>query len=865
MTTQANATTALHRAKLRRPDAADHYVARLRLLELLDDTVRVPLVLVIAPAGAGKTTLVSAWTANSDVPTAWLSLDEDDGDMAQFWSGVVAALDTVVPGCGARALASLRREAPRHEAVDRLLEDLDGPPRPPAVLVIDDVQHVDGHDAIAASVARFIRHLPPWLHVVLLSRRDVALPADRMRSRGQLAEIRFADLRFSPDEATELLTALVPTLTTDEIAAAVERADGWAASLRFSALAARHGRTRPLSDRPDLDDDVLVNDYVWREVLARELGDVLDVLSAAALVARINPSLATAITRRPDAGDLLLVAEEHGLFLTRQGASGWFELHALVRQVLRADLAVRAPTTLAELHARAARWFEDADEAVAALDQWLLAGRPREALRLLATTHADLYDRGRDATVRRVIAAIPPAVVAGDLDAMVAYAWCHLLVDRRRFIDLVEEVAWWVDRSAVTGAVPTRLIVLRSWAAAIGGGWVRGGELARQATTELGDGWWKDPLGRSAWNMVAWELALSERWDDTSADVRHAELALSRDPERRLAFEGTRALGHALSGRPLDALRIAAGVRRRAEVSQLSTLRAELRLAEALAHRELGDRARARRELAELAGEPAETMLYCRILATLELARVQLDDGERAAALVSFDQAGALIESEGFGPDGRSWLVRVGTLLALAAGDLDGARSWADGDDDPFWRAVSLARIGLATGDAAGAIAAIDAAAPRCPRHEVVLGLLTARAVGQPDEAVKLATTAVEVAAAHGMLQTVASEGPEAIELVEHAAWRAPAGWMDRLRRTAAETASTPPLDARQLVEPLTERELAVLRLLPSRLTVREIADELYVSMNTVKFHLRVIYRKLGVNSRAEAAGIARRTSFTRR
>ena len=860
---RTSADSALQRAKLRPPGLPDPYLPRPRLLELLDDVARAPLTVVVAPAGAGKTSLVAPWIADCGHPAAWLSLDESDRDRARFWSGLVAALETVAPGSGAGALGMLRRGARRDDAVDRLLDELDSQPRDPTVLVVDDLQCVDGYDTIAFELARFVRHLPAWLHLVLVSRRDVQLPVDRMRSRGQLGEIRFADLRFSPDEAAEWLKLLAPELAPDDVATAVARADGWAASLRFSALAARHARAQAMAPPPAPDDGVLVHDYLVREVLGDEPDEILDVLSAAAIVRRINPSLAQAITGRPDAGDLLRMAEGRGLFVTRVGTTGWFELHAPVREVLYADLTARAPAELAGFHEHAARWLEEADEAVEALDQWIMAERPGEALRLLATTHAQLYDRGRADDVRRIITAIPPEIVADDPAAMAALAWCHLLVNRRRFVELVEQLVWWIERSAPTAPVPARITMLQSWAAAISGRWAEGGELARRALDDLGPGWWQDPLGRFGWNMIARDVALSERWDDASPDVRQAELALSRDPERRLAFEGTRALGHVLAGRPLDALRVAAGVRRGAAVAQMSTLRTELRLAEALAHRELGDRTRARAELTALADEPAETTLDCRLLAGLELARMHLDEGEPAAAVEALDRAEALMDAEGF--DGRAGLARVGVLIALAGGDLDTARAWAEGDRDPFWHGVAGARILLACGDRPAAVAALETAVPRCPHHEVVVGLLGARSVVSPDEAAKLATNAVEVAARHGLLQTVASEGPDAIELVEHAAWRAPAGWMDRLRRTAAETMSGPRLDHHDLVEPLTDREVAVLRLLPSRLTIREIADELYVSMNTVKFHLRVIYRKLGVNSRAEAAELARRTTFTRR
>jgi LuxR family transcriptional regulator, maltose regulon positive regulatory protein len=213
----------------------------------------------------------------------------------------------------------------------------------------------------------------------------------------------------------------------------------------------------------------------------------------------------------------------------------------------------------------------------------------------------------------------------------------------------------------------------------------------------------------------------------------------------------------------------------------------------------------------------------------------------------------------------RGWLTRGGTLLAVVEGDLDAARRWAEQVDDPFWSGVSEARVHLAGGDHPAATTALAAAVPRCVRHEVILALLRARAVADRDEGMKYASVAVEMASADGLLQTVASEAEEVIDLVEQAAWRAPEEWLDRLRRASAETRTLDAPGGPELIEPLTARERDVLRFLPSRLTVREIADELYVSVNTLKFHLRVIYRKLGVNSRAEAAEMARTMTKLRR
>jgi LuxR family maltose regulon positive regulatory protein len=258
-------------------------------------------------------------------------------------------------------------------------------------------------------------------------------------------------------------------------------------------------------------------------------------------------------------------------------------------------------------------------------------------------------------------------------------------------------------------------------------------------------------------------------------------------------------------------------------------------------------------------------MLHCRILAMAALAQAHVDAGDPAAARGVLDAVEALADAQCVEGNGMDWPARVGVLLALADGDLDQARRSADRVSDPFWRGISRARVHAAAGDGPTALDELALLTPRCIRHEVVLALLRARLLDDADEAVECAGTAVELASAHGLLQTVAAEGAPVIDLVEKAAWRAPQAWLDRLRRSATAHRSTDSLDAPPLAEPLTARERDVLRFLPSRLTVQEIADELYVSVNTVKFHLRVIYRKLGVNSRSEAAKVARRMTQVHR
>ena len=262
--------------------------------------------------------------------------------------------------------------------------------------------------------------------------------------------------------------------------------------------------------------------------------------------------------------------------------------------------------------------------------------------------------------------------------------------------------------------------------------------------------------------------------------------------------------------------------------------------------------------LRALADAQTETMIYTRVLALLELAEAHLDIDDAHAARLHLERAELLIDTEDLQGGGRLWLARVGTRVGLAVGSIDLARTWAEQVDDPFWGGVSTARVLLATADRAAGLAALDAATPRCARHQVVLGLMRAGAVDDQDEALQHASAAVEVAAANEMLQTVASEGSGVLDLIERTAWHAPGPWFDRLRRAVAGGAARPSPGGHELLEQLTDRERDVLRFLPSRLTIKEIAAELYVSINTLKFHLKVIYRKLGVTSRAEAAQRAR-------
>lgn len=375
----------------------------------------------------------------------------------------------------------------------------------------------------------------------------------------------------------------------------------------------------------------------------------------------------------------------------------------------------------------------------------------------------------------------------------------------------------------------------------------------------------REPLAAVGWGQLAHRVALEERWDDAGPVETEARLSARVDVRRRAVAEAGRALGLALAGRPFESLGVVVRCRRLVEQGHLASVRDELAVADAIVARELGESRRAAPELERLAASTTAPA-YVRMLAQTELVHLYLCDGEGDLAAQMLRHSGKDLEAGGAATARGGWADRLalaGVQLSLARDDVPGAATWASGLVDPFWGPLSAARIRFASGEQGAAHDFVVRAAPRCARHRVISGLVRARVLAHEDHdtAVAVAGMALETAVEHGMLQTVAAEGKAAMDLVELSAWRVPDAWMDRLRRLAGPTWTIPgPMV--WPIEELTQREREVLRLLPSRLTQGEIAGELFVSRNTLKFHLRLIYRKLGARSRSDAVAIARLRSL---
>ena len=305
------------------------------------------LTLLSAPAGFGKTTLLSAWLATVDRPAAWLSLDQGDNDPASFWAYVVAALQSVAPGVGASTLALLqeRQPPPIEHVLTTLLNEL-GAAESDIVLVLDDYHVIDSRD-VQDGMAFLLDHLPPQLHLVIASRADPAMPLAKLRARGELVEMRAADLRFTPEEAAAYLTdAMGLALTADDVAALEERTEGWIAALQLAALSmeGRDDATEFIAGFAG--DDRYIVDYLVEEVVQRQPDRVQSFLLQTSVLGRLTASLCDAVTGQDDGKAMLDALDRANLFLVPlDDGRRWYRYHHLFADVLRARLLDEHPAS----------------------------------------------------------------------------------------------------------------------------------------------------------------------------------------------------------------------------------------------------------------------------------------------------------------------------------------------------------------------------------------------------------------------------------------------------------------------------------------------------------------------------------------
>ena len=440
--------------KLNVPGLRPDLVPRPRLAQRLDDGLAQGLVLVCAPAGYGKTVLLAEWARHGRAPVAWLSLDAGDNDPARFWRHAVAALDRVRPGISERMGPLLGPPPPPsfEPLVTALINEVAGQPdADEALLLVLDDYHVISSQLVHESLGFLLEHRPPGVHLALTSRSDPPLALARLRARGQLTELRAADLRFTAGEAAALLPRSRPRpagaarapLPDAAAAALAARTEGWAAGLQLAGLSLR--------GQSDVDGFVAaftgshrhVLDYLAEEVLERQPGRMREFLLETSVLERLSGELCDTVTGRPGSQALLEQAERAGLFVVPlDEVRGWWRYHHLFADLLRARLQQEQPGRAAELHRNAAAWYAERGLADDAIRHAVAAGEMTWAARLIEQHYDELfYLRGEATTIRRWLSVLPEDLVRSRPRLLLTQAFLALIGGRLEAVEPLLDAA----------------------------------------------------------------------------------------------------------------------------------------------------------------------------------------------------------------------------------------------------------------------------------------------------------------------------------------------------------------------------------------------------------------------------------------
>jgi LuxR family maltose regulon positive regulatory protein len=424
--------------KLHIPALRQGHVHRAGLVSILR-TAATRLTVLAAPAGSGKTSLLSEWHADASErrPFAWMSLDAADNDPVRFWDGVLSALETVSPRVGASARAALHSPGTTVDdhVLPLLINDLAALPAP-IVLVLDDY-HVIENLRIHGALELLIERLPPTAHVALATRSDPPLALSRLRARGQLTEIRAGDLRFELAEAAAFIADVVGVkLDDEEIARLHERTEGWAAGLQLAGLTLKGRDDHHRFVELFAGDDQHIVDYLGFEVLDRQPPALREFLLRTSVLDRLSGPLCVAVTGVAEAAHILRELERENAFVVALDSKReWYRYHHLFAELLRAELARTSPALVGELHQRAAAWYREAGAIHEAIAHATAAGDFAGAIELITAHWYEFLQRGRQATVAAWIDRLPSEAVTKDPNLCLTKAWLGVNTGRLNDVD----------------------------------------------------------------------------------------------------------------------------------------------------------------------------------------------------------------------------------------------------------------------------------------------------------------------------------------------------------------------------------------------------------------------------------------------
>jgi len=921
------------------PAVRSGLVSRPRLIERLDQGIHsTNLTLISAPAGFGKTTLLSEWIhsrmESQRTRFAWLSLDAGDQDLNRFWIYVIAALQTVYADVGHSVLNALRAPQSRSLPIQLLLTELTNEiaaQSGPWVLILDDFHLIDATQ-IHEGVVFLLDHLPDQgLHIVLSSRTDPPWPLARRRAGGEMTELRASDLRFTLTEVAAFLNDVAGLdLSAEDIDALDARTEGWIAGLQLAALSMQGSRDIPSFVNAFSGSHRLILDYLVEEVLDRQPVAVQSFLLQTSILERMTAPLCDAVMTRQladepqadeplEAQSTLEYLEQANLFVVPlDNDRRWYRYHHLFAELLRGRLCQGQPDLVSVLHRRASRWYETQGLIDEAIGHALQAGDVERAGDLVERNGLQMVVRSECSTLAKWIDRLSEASIRQRPWLCVCDAWARYYVGPReqvearlqdaeqaleRIADVETSIASEVEGRYVAG----HIAALRAYMALQDEDLGRVAELAQRALDLLPNT--RDPAMQAV-----------QQSSHTLSDVNYARatsaIALAETPRERgdlvaseRAYARAREIAEECGNIPMAVSAVAYMAYQQAKQGHLQqaleTNRQALELAiqpggqelpaAGLPYVKMGDLMREWNELGTAAEHLERGIELCLqwghadalITGYTTLARVQLARGEIAQATDTFGHAEQLRLKTDVDPWATCWVDDCRLRLWLATGNLSAAAAWAkasglevDGtlsfvhDLDH----VNLARVLVAQGlhrpdgpflsKALALLARLSEAAEGAgwvgrAIEILVLRSIALSALGDEDDALRALARALALAEPEGYIRVFVDEAPVRRLLVSAIAHGAVphleyAGRLLSVFGVAPGEQVVADEGFSALVEPLTERELQVLRLMSANLTSPQMAEELVVSVNTVRTHVQHIYQKLAVHSRYEAVARAR-------